>query len=366
MSLLLLYLGLALGVSFVCSIMEAVILSITPGFAAAFERQSPRAGPVLRELKTNIDRPLAAILSLNTIAHTVGAAGVGAQAMVVFGSGYVAVTSGVLTLLILVLSEIIPKTLGAVYWRSLAAPTALLLPVLILVLYPLVRLSQLITRLVAGRRCLYTISREEVRAMADIGFREGVFREQESRVLKNLLRMGGVTAENIMTPRPVMFLLQEEMTVGEVMEKYPALKFSRIPVYTGSPENIHHFVLRNDILLRAARGDTRMTLRDLSRKLPVVPEVVPLVYLFEQLLAEREQIALVVDEYGGVAGLVTMEDIVETFLGIEIVDETDPTRDMQELAKRQWEKRARAMGLIKDGETGAEVGGGTGRGSRKS
>lgn len=344
------YLSLALGVSFLCSIMEAVILSITPGFAAAFERNSPHAGAVLRELKADIDRPLAAILSLNTIAHTVGAAGVGAQAMLVFGSGYVAVTSAVLTLLILVLSEIIPKTLGAVYWRSLAGPTALLLSILIRFLHPLVWLSQLVTRMVSGKRSIYTISREEIRAMADIGFQEGVFREQESKILKNLLRLGKLKAESIMTPRPVVFALQADMTVGEVVEKYPELKFSRIPIYTESPEDIRFFVLRNDILLEASRGNTGKQLAELGRKILVVPEMVSLLYLFDQILDQREHIALVVDEYGGLAGLVTLEDIVETLLGIEIVDETDPTMDMQELARRQWERRARALGLISEEE----------------
>src|SRR6056297_1673479 len=181
------YLLLALGISFLCSIMESVLLSVTPSFAAAYEDRSPRMGGRLRKLKTDIDRPLAAILSLNTIAHTVGAAGVGAQAMVVFGSGYVGATSAVLTFLILVLSEIIPKTLGAVYWRQLVPLTVMLARMMIFVLYPLVMMSLLITRSLSGDRQLNVISREEISAMAEMGLKEGLFVKKESLILKNLM-----------------------------------------------------------------------------------------------------------------------------------------------------------------------------------
>ena len=346
MTLLLLYLALALGVSFLCSIMEAVLLSITPAFAGAFEAESPRTGALVRELKRDIDRPLAAILSLNTIAHTVGAAGVGAQAMVVFGRGSMAATSAILTFAILVLSEIIPKTLGAVYWRRLAGPTARLLVTLIWLLYPLVRMSQALTRWISRSRKPGTVRREEVRAMADICLEQGVLREHESLILKNLLRLGKLRAVSVMTPRPVMFTLPGEETVGEALSRTKNLKFSRIPLTGRDPDDIRAFVLKSEILLEASRGglDTRM--KELGREILVVPEAVTLVDLFEQVLERREHIALVVDEYGGVAGLVTMEDILETLLGLEIVDETDTTVDMQELARKKWAERARAMGIL--------------------
>ena len=348
MMLLFFYLALALGVSFLCSIMEAVLLSITPAFAAALEASAPRSGALVRRLKVDIDRPLSAILSLNTIAHTVGAAGVGAQALVVFGRGSVALTSAILTLCILVLSEIIPKTLGAVYWRRLAVPTARLLLVWIGLLYPLVYLSQILTRLISRSRTTGTVSREEVRALADLGLEEGVLREHESRILKNLLRLGRLKADSVMTPRPVMFTLPEDRTVREVLSELQEIRFSRIPITGRDPDDICSFVLKSDILLNASLGDLDTTLRDLGRKILVVPETATLVGLFEQVLDRREHIALVVDEYGGVSGLVTMEDIVETLLGLEIVDETDSIVDMQELARRKWAERARAMGLITD------------------
>jgi len=346
MTLLLFYLALALGVSFLCSIMEAVLLSITPAFAKAFEVKAPRAGAAVRALKGDIDRPLAAILSLNTIAHTVGAAGVGAQAVAVFGSGAVAVTSAILTFAILVLSEIIPKTLGAVYWRRLAGPTARFLVFLIRLLYPLVAMSQVITRWISRSRAPASVRRDEVRAMADIGLEQGVLHEHESLILKNLLRLGKIRAVSVMTPRPVMFTLPEEQTVGEALSLVPNIRFSRIPLTGRVQDDIGAFVLKSDILLEASRGRLDTRLKDLGREILVVPEAVSLVALFDQVLERREHIALVVDEYGGVAGLVTMEDILETLLGLEIVDETDGDVDMQDLARRKWEERARVMGIL--------------------
>ncbi|NIV03714.1 DUF21 domain-containing protein [Candidatus Saccharibacteria bacterium] len=348
MFLLLFYLFLALGVSFLCSIMEAVLLSITPSYAAAKEKTSPRIGAKLRYLKSNVDRPLSAILSLNTIAHTVGAAGVGAQAMVVFGSSYVAITSAVLTFLILVLSEIIPKTLGARYWRQLSALTTYTLDILIGLLYPLVWLSQIITKLLSKENNEYSISREEIRAMADVGFEEGLFLEKESKVIKNLTRLRSLKAEDIMTPRPVVFMLSADMTIREVFQDGSELKFSRIPIFENHTDNVQRYVLRNDILLHMARNELDKKLSQLSRKILVVPETVTLIQLFEQLLDRRDHIALAVDEYGGVAGIVTLEDVVETLLGIEIVDETDTSEDMQLLAREQWYKRAKSLGLVSD------------------
>ncbi len=348
MFLLMLYLLLALGVSFLCSIMESVILSVTPSFVAAFQKQSSKTSNILYKLKANIDRPLAAILSLNTMAHTIGAAGVGAQALIVFGSAYVAVTSAVLTLLILVLSEIIPKTLGALYWRELAPATARFLQILIWLLYPLVFLSQKLTQLLSSGENITTLSREEVQAIADIGFNEGVFHEQESHILKNLLRLTKLKARDVITPRLVMFTLPADIKVGEVFKEYPEIKFSRIPIHYRNREDIRSYVLQNDILLEMADGNLSKKLCSLEREILVVPEMIPLIHLFEQFLKERESIALVVDEYGVVAGIATMEDIVETLLGIEIVDETDPVVDMQALARQQRARRFRKLRVVSD------------------
>jgi CBS domain containing-hemolysin-like protein len=345
MSLLLFYLFIALGVSFLCSLLESVILSITPGYAEAYEKKSPRTGRLLRRLKTEIDRPLAAILSLNTIAHTVGAAGVGAQSMVVFGRGSVAVTAAVLTFLILVLSEILPKTLGALYWREWSPAAARILQVMIWLLYPLVFLSMKLTQLLWRDKSVRSISREELQAIADLGLKEGLFREQESRIIKNLPSLRQLRAEDVMTPRTVMFKLPAHMTVGEVIETHPDIEFSRIPIYSDTPDEIDAFVLKSDIYMEASRGRPQKTLLDLRRDLAVVPETVNLIRLFEQLLKQRQHVTLVVDEHGGTAGILTLEDIIETLLGIEIVDETDMVDDMRAVARRRWQERARAMGL---------------------
>ncbi|MBS3758234.1 MAG: DUF21 domain-containing protein [Desulfobacterales bacterium] len=346
MYLLFFYLFLALGVSFLCSIMESVLLSVTPSFAAAYEERSPRMGGRLRALKTDIDRPLAAILSLNTIAHTIGAAGVGAQAMVVFGSGYVAITSGVLTFLILVLSEIIPKTLGAVYWRQLIPLTVMMARFLIFLLYPLVAMSQLITRGLSKDQKINAISREEISAIADIGFKEGLFVKKESLILKNLMRFGSLQAKDVMTPRPVMFVLPEAMKVGEVFDRYKDIRVSRIPLQQKEKPTVRYYILKNDLLLALARDETDKPLLELGREILVVPEMVSLFHLFEQLLDRREHIALVVEEYGGAAGLVTLEDILETLIGFEIIDETDKITNMRKWARKRWYQRARSLGLI--------------------
>lgn len=349
MQLLLIYLFTALVFSFLCSLLESVLLSVTPGFMGACEKKAPRTGRLLRKLKKDIDRPLAAILSLNTIAHTVGAAGVGAQSMVVFGSEYVAVTSALLTFLILVFTEIIPKTFGTLYWRELAPFTARTVQLMIMLLYPLVILCMALTRLISRGKADRGFSREEFLAIADIGFQEGKFREEESRIIKNLFLLRQLSADDIMTPRTVMFTLPARLTVGEVI-KVPDIKFSRIPIYQDDSDHIVGFVLKGDIYLEASRGNQAKPLISLRRDLPAVPETIPLGQIFELFLKQRQQAVLVVDEHGGVAGIVTMEDIIETLLGIEIMDETDTVADMRALARQQWLKRARSLGIVIDTE----------------
>ncbi len=348
MSLLLFFLFMALGVSFLCSVIESVLLSVTPSYVGAVKNKQPVLGSRLTALKKDIDRPLAAILTLNTVAHTVGAAGVGAQAMIVFGDAYVSVISAILTLLILVLSEIIPKTLGAIHWRRLVVPTVYILRILIVLLYPFVMLSRKITNLLSGEKKVLSVSRDEIKAILDIGYEEGSILHKESVILKNLLRFGKLMARDIMTPRPVMFTLPVEALVSEVLRSNHDLRFSRIPVYHETHENINQYVLKSDILLSASRNKEDKKIGDFARDILVVPETAILYNLFEQLLDHREHLALVVDEYGGVAGLVTLEDIVETLIGIEIVDETDLTTDMQKMARNQWEKRARKLGILPD------------------
>lgn len=358
MTLLIVYVALALGVSFLCSIMEAVLLSVTPSYVATMEATGSAAGKRLAVLKADVDRPLAAILSLNTIAHTVGAAGAGAQAAVVFGSAWLGVFSGVLTFLILVLSEIIPKTLGALYWRSLAPWVARLLVPVMLSMWPLVKLSQGITWLIARGEASPVVERAEIAALAELGAREGVLRAGESRIVRNLFRFGELWAEDIMTPRTVLVALPEEATVAQALGRDEVLRFSRLPVFRGNLDSVTGFVLKSDILLHAARTGGRaadVRIADLRRPLLHVPESLPVPQLFDRLMADGAHIALVVDEFGGTAGLVTMEDVFETLVGLEIVDEVDTVEDLRELARQEWRRRARKLGLVSEGATDSSL-----------
>lgn len=346
MGLLLFYLMLAIGVSFLCSILEAVLLSITPAYIAVLEEKKLRSGTLLRMLKENIDRPLSAILSLNTIAHTVGAAGVGAQAQVVYGNEYVSIISAVLTLLILVFSEIIPKTLGANYWKKLAPFSARTTQVLIIITYPLVILSQGITKLLSSNEQQPSMSREEFSAMADRGFEEGVFEEGESNIFKNLIRFNSLRIKDIMTPRIVVVKFPEGKTISEVLDSEEELRVSRLPVYSENEEDITGYVLKNDLYLNLSKNRGDLALKDIKREVLFMPESVSLKTLFERLLEKQEHIAIVVDEYGGFSGIVTMEDVVETLLGMEIVDELDSIEDMQNLARQKWRERAKRLGIV--------------------
>jgi CBS domain containing-hemolysin-like protein len=352
MFLLFVYVALALGVSFLCSILEAVLLSLTPSYIALLRKQRPAVGRMLESYKQDVDRPLAAILSLNTIAHTVGATGAGAQAVRVFGETWVGVISAVLTLLILVLSEIVPKTLGAMHWRTLAPSVARLLRVLMIGLGPFVWMSQRITQLLSSEGGLRTVSREELAALAESGHREGVFEKHESHIVTSLMRAMPLQVRDVMTPRTVLETLPESRTVGEIDWRAEGPRFSRIPLHADDDrDELTGYVLKDEILLAKVRGEDSRLLRELRRDLMIVPELLPVVDLFEVLLQRRDVIAQAIDEHGGLAGLVTMEDVVETLLGLEIVDELDSVEDMRRLAKERWRRRASELGLIEPGET---------------
>lgn len=353
MWLLVFYVTLALGVSFLCSVMEAVLLRTSSSFIAQAKQGGKRYGQLWERLRLDIDRPLAAILSLNTIAHTVGAAGAGAQATSIFGQAYFGVISAILTLLILVLSEIVPKTLGAVYWRQLAPITAEVINATVWLMYPLVVTGQAITRLISHGAPAHSISREEFEALAEAGVSEGTFDPEESATVRSVLRFRALVAEDIMTPRQVFFSLAENATVGDIIHQHHNMPFSRIPVYLGSPDNITGFIRKDDLLFTAVKGPLDTPLTSVKRDLFTVPHRLPLGTLMQRMTQERNQIALLVDEYGDIKGLVTMEDLVETMLGIEIVDETDTSVDMQKLARELWRKRAIQMGLVsEDSEEG--------------
>lgn len=346
MILLLFFVSLAIGVSFLCSILEAVLLSVTPSYLAALENDRPALAARVARLKEDIDRPLAAILTLNTIAHTVGAAGAGAQAAVVFGDASLGVFSAILTFLILVLSEIIPKTLGATYWGVLVPIVSRILPPLIWALWPLVKMSQMLTNLISRGRKRHVVSREELSALATVGAREGVVDPSETRIVQNLLRFDALTVSDIMTPRTVVYALPQETTIGALLDDLEAIRFSRIPIYEETVDQVTGFVLKTEILIEAVQDRLDIPVSDLRRDLTHINAATHLRELFELLLENDRHIALVVDEFGGTAGIVTLEDVVETLLGLEIVDEADTIEDLQAQARKQWEERAAGLGLL--------------------
>lgn len=347
MGLLLFYVSLALGISFLCSIMEAVLLSTSASYVVRLEQEQPGLGQKLKEYKNIIDKPLAAILSLNTIAHTVGAAGAGAQAAKIFGDAYIGIISAVLTLLILVLSEIIPKTLGAAYWRELNPLVIRLLGITIVTMWPLVKMAEFLTRLMTSGKQPKQVHRDEFIALAELGSKEGIFHRYESRVLQNLFYLREIRVKDIMTPRTVLFALNENQTAGESLAENERYYFSRIPLYGENLDDVKGFVLKYDIL-RAGREKPDTRLADLCRPIVVIPGTLSLHEMFEKMMTGSNHIALVVDGYGGTEGVVTMEDLIETLLGMEIVDEIDTAEDMQEIARKQWEKRAQRSGLLTD------------------
>lgn len=346
MLVLLAYLFLALFVSFLCSVMEAVLLSTPHSFLFVKSNKDQKWASSFIDLKSNIDRPLSAILSLNTVAHTVGAAGVGAQAVKVFGEAYFGIVSAVLTILILVLTEIIPKTIGARYWRKLAKPSYLIINFMIVITYPLVIMAAFLTKMFSKNKNEQTTSREEIAALASIGADEGVFTEKEHKIIQNILRLKNVKATEIMTPRVVVALADENMPLHEFLQNKNYLKFSRIPVYSGNDENITGYVFRQTVFEKLAEDNHDLILKDIKRDILVFPENIVLFALWEKLLEKKEHIAMIVDEYGGLEGIATMEDIIETLLGLEIVDEKDTVADMQKFARERWKTRQAKYDLL--------------------
>ena len=344
MGLLAIYIGLALSVSFLCSLLEATLLSLTPTFLESLENKRPKLGLLWRNFKSDIDKPLAAILSLNTIAHTIGAAGAGAQATKLFGELYFGIISAVLTLLILVFSEIIPKTLGARYWRQLAPICGYILRWVQFLMYPLVAMAKILTGWMAPKSEAPTLSRDDFHVLANMGRREGVINANEARAISTLLAFRGLTARDVMTPRTVMATLSAAIQVGDILPDDPSLRFSRIPIYNINNDDIVGFVRKDDVYKEIAEGRLDSTLDNLKRELLSVLEAKALPELMQTMVNERVSISLVVSEYGDPLGIATMEDLVETMLGMEIVDESDSHIDMQERARELWRLRANAAG----------------------
>ena len=343
--------------SFLCSILEAVLLSITPAYVGIQEQTDSHIAADLVRFKDDIDRPLAAILTLNTIAHTVGAIGVGSQAALIFGESMLeiagvpiisleALIAGLMTLAILIFSEVIPKTIGANNWEALTPLTIASLKIMLVVLAPLVWTSQYITRHLKKDKDKPVLSRTDFLAMAKLGTESGVLEESEQTIIHNLLRFSKVLVKDVMTPRIVVNTASEEITVREFQNVNSNLPHSRIPVYREKNDNITGYVLRDDILLNLAETQDHILLNALRRDIVVVHRTVPIPDLLDTFLIKKEHMAMVVDEFGGMEGIVTMEDIIETLLGLEIVDESDNEADMQALARSNWERRAKRLGII--------------------
>ncbi|PAJ73357.1 hemolysin [Pseudoalteromonas sp. NBT06-2] len=345
MFLLSLYLFIALFFSFLCSIAESVLLSITWVHIAFMENNKKPSGKIFRTLKEDINKPLAAILTLNTIAHTVGAAGVGAQASIVFGESYLGLVSAILTLLILFFSEIIPKTLGATYWKTLAPITAYVLKFLVWALYPMIKISEFITHRMVKKNEPIGFNRNEFHIMAQLSARNGHLDKEEATILQNLLLLQTIKIEDTMTPSTVMFTHPQSTKVEQFFHKHQKNRFSRIPIYDTHPDEIIGFVLRTDLLLAQARGNTHSNLSNYIRLMPTLLDVMTLSHAMKELLTVKSHIALIVNEYGTVRGILTLEDILETLIGHEIVDEGDKEVDMQKLAKRLWKSKAKKYGI---------------------
>ena len=326
-------------ISFMCSLMESVLLSVTPTFIKINENSKFKGVKKLCRLKQNVDTPLAAILSLNTVANTAGAAMVGAQTAKVYGSESLGIVSALLTILILIFSEITPKTIGAKYWEKLAGFVGHMISITAVITFPLVIIILQLTKLFKKNTNLPTTSREEISALASIGTEEGIFKETENTIIQNLMKLKNYRVSDIMTPRVVVSAADAEMTLGEFLDNKDYLRFSRIPVFVGNDENVVGYVFRQQVMESLAEDHDLLKLKDLKRDIVVVPNTKPVFSLWEDLLKKKEQIALVVDEYGGMDGIATMEDIIETLLGFEIIDEKDTVADMQQFARERWQQR---------------------------
>jgi len=345
MELLLFFVGIALAVSFFCSLAEATLLSVTPSYIEAEKKRRPATAARLERLKGEVEKPLATILTWNTLANTLGATGAGAQYAGIFGAETAVLFALGLTVAILVFSEIIPKTLGATYWKKLAGPVALVLAFFVRISWLFVIFAQAITRHIGKRASEPGVSRDELLAMTALGSRSGALEPAESRIFSNLLRFRSGKVSDIMTPRTVVYMLPATMTVEAFVAEAMGTSFTRIPIYGKNRDDITAFVLKGDVLMSRVRGENQRPLSDFARPIEAIPATASIYHLFNSLIEKKQHLMLVVDEYGGMEGVVTLEDVVETLLGLEIVDEADRAADLQQLARRLWQQRARQMNI---------------------
>lgn len=337
---LILYITMAIALSFLCSLLEAALLSTPNSFIQTEAQGGNRAATLMKEHKQNIDGPITSILTLNTFAHTFGAAGAGAEAVAVFGSQWASLITIILTLMILIFSEIIPKTVGAVYWKQLFNFAAYTIKVMVIVFYPAVWAFNYLTRIIAPDNERPTITRRELEMMAQISATEGSLEKSESRIVTNLFRLSTVKVWDIMTPRTVMLAFPRNLTVDEILDNgQRSMPYSRIPIYNETSDNITGFVLRHDIFRAAASDKHDTPLHTLERPIHFVPETMTVTKVLEEFVARQQHIFVVFDEYGGTAGIITMEDAVESLLGIEITDESDVVADLRQLAQQRYERQ---------------------------
>lgn len=343
MTLIILLFFSTIGISFLCSMLEAVLLTSTPAYIGVLVKENRRSAKLLEHLKENLDRPISAILTLNTLSHTLGSAAIAFQIQVHYGQEAVTVASFVLTFLILVVSEIIPKSIGAAHWKALLPFAAYTIQLMIIMLYPLVILSEWLGKFFARNSEDPEVTREEILMTAEIGVEEGTLKGKESNIIKNLLMLDKIYVSDIMTPRSVFFALDKELNVEEVFMKYKPLRFSRIPVYSGSLDNIIGMTFRYKIHEALSNDQHEKLIGDLVTPISSIPERMTVSQVLDFFIKEKEHIALAVDEYGIVAGLVSLEDAVETLLGVEIVDELDSVEDMRKFALEQWQLRKQKL-----------------------
>lgn len=339
MGLLLVFLCGAMSISFLCSVLEATLMSTPISYITLREDEGYRPATRMKAYKQDSSRAIASILSLNTIANTIGAAGVGRQATLVFGSEWFGLVSAITTVLILVFSEIIPKTIGTTHWKGLMGFTAKTIHFLIIILFPIVVTVEFLQKLITPKTSETAISREEVGAMADVAEESGELDEGENEIIQNLINIDELTASEAMTPRVVAAIAPESMKIKTFYKDRRFFHHSRIPVYRDNDEYITGYILRLDALQLMAEDKYDATLGDIRRDIHSYSEDTSIETIWDEMLEKKEQIAVVINEYGSFQGIVTMEDIIETVLGDEIVDERDAVVDMQQLARDKWKKR---------------------------
>ncbi len=347
MTSLLLFLFGAMGISALCSILEATLMSTPISYITMREDEGYKPASMMKRFKTDSSRPLAAILSLNTIANTIGAAGVGREATILFGSEWFGLVSAIVTILILIFSEIIPKTIGTSHWKSIMGFAAYTINGMIFCMYPIVICVEFLQKVITPKdNADITISREEVSAMADVAEESGELDEDENEIIQNLISMDELTAASAMTPRVVCDIAAENMRIGKFYQDKRYLHHSRIPVYAGNDEYITGYILRMEALQLMAEDKPDVTLGEIKREIASFHEDTTLDEIWSEMLDKDEQIAIIINEYGSFQGILTLEDIIETLLGDEIVDEHDAVRDMQQLAKDRWKRRANRGDLL--------------------